>query len=151
MLACSGQQAELTRFAGGVCPRAAAQLGEDVAHVHVHGARAQEEIHRDFPIRPADGYESDDLELASGKPAVLELTGCVSAVALIDAFPELCEFRLSAARERPRAELARCPVRVGQPLDCRLALAGRSESDARAKLRLRTIVRMTLAGRPPIL
>jgi len=51
---------------GRVRARAAAELGQDVAHVHVHGASAQEEIKGDLPVRPADGYEPHNLELASG-------------------------------------------------------------------------------------
>ena len=109
--------------------------------MHVHSAWAEEEIHGDLPVRVADRYEPDDLELPSGKPAVLGFTRPVSTVALIDAFPELCEFRASAARERPRAELARSPVRIGQPIDCPLAFAGRGQSEACAKLCLRTIER----------
>ena len=109
--------------------------------MHVNRARAEEEIQGDLPVRTADGYEPDDLELASGKPAVLELTRRGPAVALIDAFAELRELRAGTTREWPRAELARRPVRIGQPLDCCLVLAGRGQRDARAKLCLRTIER----------
>jgi formate-dependent nitrite reductase cytochrome c552 subunit len=56
--------------------------------MHVHGAWAQEEILGDLPVRAADGHEPDNLELASGKPAVLELDRSVSAGALIDAFSQ---------------------------------------------------------------
>ena len=109
--------------------------------MHVHGAWAQEEVSSDLPVCAADGHESDNLELASGKPVVLELTGCVPDAALIYAFAELHEFRPCAAGERPRAKLARCPVRICQSLDRCLAITGCGERHARTKLCLRALER----------
>src|SRR5437867_6944665 len=135
------EQPELACSTGGVRARAAAELGQDVAHVQVHGSRAEEEVSSDLPVRAADGHESDNLELPSGKPAVLELTGGMADAALIYASAELHELRASAAGERPSAELARCPVRICQSLDRCLALTGCGERDARAKLCLRALER----------
>src|SRR5437016_4479350 len=137
----SREQPELACSTGRVRARPAAELGQDVAHVHVYGSRAEEEVESDLPVRAADGHEPDDLELASRKPTVLARPVCMSDATLICAFADLREFRTSVGGERPSAELARGPVRICQSLDRYLALTGCGERDARAELCLRAFVR----------
>jgi hypothetical protein len=72
-------------------------LGEDVAHVHVDSARAQEEIERDLTIGAAHCHQSDNLELARRVPVA----------APVDAFAELRGFCASTTGQRARVELAR--------------------------------------------
>jgi hypothetical protein len=81
-------------------------LGEDVAHVHVDSARAQEEIERDLTIGAAHCHQSDNLELASRETAVLELARRVPVAAPVDAFAELHELCASTTGQRARVEHA---------------------------------------------
>src|SRR5215207_697172 len=67
----SGRQAELAGAARGLHARAAVELAQDVPHVHVDRARAEEQVLRDLPVGAARGHELDDLTLAPRQPAAV--------------------------------------------------------------------------------
>ena len=58
------QEAGLAGLDAGLDPGAAVELGEDVAHVHVDRARAEEELGGDLAVGAALGDQPHDLELA---------------------------------------------------------------------------------------
>ena len=66
LLGAALEQTELARLADGIRARATVEPGKDVAHVHVHGARAQEEVTRDIFVRFAQRDEPQDLQLTQG-------------------------------------------------------------------------------------
>ena len=59
------EQAELRRSSGRFGARATAELGQDVAHVHVDGARAEEQLPGDLAVGTPDRDKAQDLELTS--------------------------------------------------------------------------------------
>ena len=61
---------------GGFGSRAAAQLCQYVADVHVDGAGAQEQVAGDFVVGAAGGYEADHFQLTAGEASGVELVGC---------------------------------------------------------------------------
>jgi hypothetical protein len=71
-MAGASSRPELVGLAGRLRPRAAVELREHVPGVHLDGAGAEEEVARDLPIRPADGDEPQDLELAPRQAAALQ-------------------------------------------------------------------------------
>src|SRR3954449_13258084 len=62
------QEVEFAGAAGGVGAGPAVELEQDAADVHLHGARAEEELARDLPVGAAGGDEPDDVDLAAGEP-----------------------------------------------------------------------------------
>lgn len=87
------------RLAGGLGSRAATELGEHVADVHVDGPRAEEELARDLAVRSTHRDEAQDLELSSCQAAALQVAGRPAAETLIDAFAGVRHGRRSAVRE----------------------------------------------------
>src|SRR4051794_22114226 len=77
--------AELTRFRDGVGPRGRAELGEDIANVHVHGSRGEEERSRDLAVRPLSRDEPENVELAARETAGLERAKRLAAQPSLDA------------------------------------------------------------------
>src|SRR3954471_7675363 len=65
-----GQQTEVAGARGGLGARATGELAQDVPHVHVHGAAAEEQLLRHLRVRLALGEQADDLELTAGEPGV---------------------------------------------------------------------------------
>jgi RNA polymerase sigma-B factor len=73
------EQPELGRSRGRFRARAAAELGEDVANVHVDGTRAEEQRACDLAVRAADCDEPHDLELAPRQARALVVGRCAAA------------------------------------------------------------------------
>ena len=114
--------------------RPAVELREHVAHVHLDGALAEHELRRDLGVRAPDRDVTQDLELASGKPATLELGGGAPAQPPVDGFPERFECRRRAPRERRRAQPPEGAVRAHEQVDARLPVACGDEHRPRPQL-----------------
>src|SRR4051812_26778316 len=69
------EQADLRRAAGGLGAGPAAQLGQDVSHMHVNGPHAEDEPLGDLAVGQATRGESHDLELAAREAGVLVVGG----------------------------------------------------------------------------
>src|SRR4029450_3746745 len=67
------QETQLTSPPRRVRARAAVQLHQDAADVHLDRTRAQKQLAGDLPIGPSRGHHPDDLSLAAGQAAVFEL------------------------------------------------------------------------------
>ena len=116
------------------------ELAQDVAHVHVHRARAEEQVVRDLAVRAADGDEPHDLALAARRPPP---SASASARPTEPRRPTRRARHLARrlGGQRARAELARGAVGVAQALERELALARGGQRDARAQLDLRALER----------
>jgi hypothetical protein len=68
------EELELRGAARSLGARSAAELHEDVPHVHVDRPRADEEVSCDLLVRRATRDQADDLELATGDPRFLCFT-----------------------------------------------------------------------------
>src|SRR5207253_7453209 len=113
----SAYEAELSRTVRRLAAGAAVELGQDVAHVHLDGPGAEEELARDLPVRAAHGDEAHDLELAPRQPAVLDLLGARARDAAVGLLAERVECGGRLVGERTSPKLARDPIRARQPLD----------------------------------
>src|SRR5262249_2544463 len=130
------EQPELASSTRGVRARAAAELREDVAHVHVHGSRTEKQIRSDLAVRAPNGDEADDLELPPRESAVVVVSGSALRATAVDGFTELHELPARTSGEWASAELPRRSVRVRQSLDRRFTLTDCRERSTSAKLRL---------------
>ena len=125
----------------GLDARAAVELAEQVADVHVDGALADEELLGDLAVGAADGYVAQDLELAPGQLDAVgrrRRRGCRAAARPTRRARDL--FRRLGG-ERARTELGRAAVGVAEPLERLLALVGGGEGDPGAQFDLRPLVR----------
>jgi hypothetical protein len=60
-------------------PRAAVELGQHVAHVHVDRPRAEKELSSDLPVRSPDCDEPEDFELAPRQAGPVQVAGSPAA------------------------------------------------------------------------
>src|SRR5207342_3714759 len=67
------QKTELLRLPHRLEARSAAELGEDVADVHVDSPGAEEQLAPDLPIGPAQLEETDHLQLSPGESTSLQV------------------------------------------------------------------------------
>src|SRR5260221_565998 len=67
------KEVEFRSAARGLGAGPAAELRQDVSHMHVDGPRADVEVSRDLLVCRATRDQADDLELAAGEAAVLEV------------------------------------------------------------------------------
>src|SRR5258707_15010537 len=86
-----GQQVEFDGLACRLGARAATQLGEDVPHVHVDGARTEKELACDLSVGPAVRDQTHHLELPSAQPGTVERGGRLA--------PESALHRLAQVRQ----------------------------------------------------
>ena len=84
--------------AGRLRSRAATELGEHVAHVHVDRARAEEELVGDLAVRASDRDQAQDLELSACQAALLQVAGGPAAEALVD--PLACRLEIGGGAVR---------------------------------------------------
>src|SRR4029450_8060670 len=85
------EQAQRMRLARGLRPRAAVELREDVANVHVDRPRAEKELARDLAVRPPDGHEPEDFELPPRQARAVKLPRGSAAESALDALAERLE------------------------------------------------------------
>ena len=78
------EQAELRRFAGRLGAGATAELGQDVADVHVDRARAEEQLPGDLAVGAPDRDKAQHLELTPRQAGVLQLPRGPSAESTLD-------------------------------------------------------------------
>ena len=97
----SGEEAELAGAVARLDPRAAVELAEQVADVHVDGALADEELLGDLAVGAADGDVAQDLELAAGQLDAVGRRGGAAAEPLGDRLAHLGD--LFAPRRPPAA------------------------------------------------
>jgi hypothetical protein len=85
--------------------RAAVQLAQDVAHVHVDGAPAEEEVLRDLAVGAPDGEQSHDFELSPRQSRAVGVRGRAHAESAAHRLAEDGYFARRFGRELARAEL----------------------------------------------
>ena len=125
----------------GLDPRAAVELAEQVADVHVYGPLADEEVLGDLAVGPADGDVAQDLELAAGQLDAVGGRGGAAAEPLGDRLAQRRHLFGGRGGERAGAELGGAAVGVAEPLQRLLALSGGGEGDAGPQFDLRPLVR----------
>ena len=119
--------------------------------MHLDGARAQEQLARNLLIGPTGGHHPDDLHLAAGQTAVLELRGRSLAKPPFRPFAQCAERARELVGQRLRAEPSSRPV-GGDEVPHSLRAGRRPQGRLRAALRLRAfercIVRLEQYQRP---
>jgi hypothetical protein len=118
------EQAQLARPPRRVGARAAVELAQEVADVHVDRARAHEQLAGDLPVRAAHGQQSHDVKLPAGQAFARELLGLPAAEPAVGLLAELGQARGEAADGRLGLEPASGAVGTDEPLHRLLAAAG---------------------------
>ena len=135
------QQAELAGAVGGLDARAAVELAQDVADVHVDGARAEEEL-----LRRSRGWcaRRRRRRTTSSSRRVRPAPSASAAARLPSRWatdsPSSATSRAASAASGRAPSLRARAVGVAEPLQRHLALAGRGEGDAGPQLDLRSLV-----------
>ena len=78
--------------------------------MHLDGARAQEQLARNLPIGPSGGHHPDDLYLAAGQTAALELRGRSLTKPPFGTLAQCVERASELVGQRLRAEPSSRPV-----------------------------------------
>ena len=109
--------------------------------MHLDRARTENELVRDLGVGAPDRDEPENLELATGQAASLELPCRASADSPVDLLTELLESGSGARDERPRTEPAEAAIGVDETIDADVAVARRRKGGAGAELRHRALER----------
>ena len=104
--------------------------------MHVDRAVAEEQLLGDLAVRPPDGDEAQDLELAPGQPPPRRAGRGALAESLGDRLAQCRDLAGRLGGQRAGAELARRAVGVAEAVEAPLALARRGEGDPGAELDL---------------
>jgi hypothetical protein len=93
-------QTQPSRSVRGFGAGAATELDQDVAHVHVDGAWADEQRSGELAVGPPDRDEAEHLELTSRQSGVLELVRRSSTESPIDLLAEARQLLSCNGRDR---------------------------------------------------